>query len=473
MIIDKETERKIDEWVYEHKDEFLADLKELVSFPSVSPEGKYEGDMPFGEPCAKVLSRAGEMAKEYGFEVENMNNYCYVARLGEGEEKVGILGHLDVVPAGNDWNYPPFDMTITDSLIIGRGVMDDKGPLWSSVYAARCLKELGLTPKRTTEIFMGSDEETGMLDIEYYCEHSTPAPVVAFTPDGGYPICHGEKGIMGFVFDIPAENGNIVDFKGGTVTNVVADHAEILLSDVCFGEVEKAFEGETAFKVEKEEENVRIISTGAAVHASTPETGINAIGILAKAVLEKGFAKGGAEKALSFVADMLSSYNGEPFDAAYEDEPSGKLTHVGGVIGFEDNTLSLHIDVRYPVTVKGEDVMAKAMAHADKMGCALRGKRDSKPTYISADSDLVKTCTATVNKVMGKNWQPFTMGGGTYARHMNNAYALGAEEPDWVSPFGPYRGGMHQADECAPIELLLNTTRIYARLLLELDEIEF
>ncbi len=473
MKMTGEIEKRIDKWVDEHEGEFLRDLSRLISYHSVSCDGYLTGDNPFGDECAAALNCAMELAESYGFKAENRDNFCVVAQVGEGEEKVGVLGHLDVVPAGGDWKYSPFSMTEEHGLVIGRGVMDDKGPLWASVYGARCLKELGLLPRRQIEIFMGSDEETGMLDIDHYIETSDKLPVVAFTPDGGYPICHGEKGIMCFWLNIPMGDGNIARFSAGTVTNVVADHAEIVLTGLDLETVKNALRGEDAFKVEPDELGVRIISTGAAVHASLPENGVNAIGILAKAILAHGLAKGDAVHALEFIADMLSSYNGEPFGAAFEDEPSGKLTHVGGVVKAFEGVIHLSIDIRYPVTVNGRDVIAAATKFAESRGCTLTEKSDSHPIYIEADSDLVRTAVATVNKVMDKNWEPFTMGGGTYARHMKNAYALGAEDPDFESPFGLYRGGMHQADECAPVKLLLDTAKIYARLLLELDEIEF
>jgi len=473
MKITQDIEKRIDEWVDSHEKEYLTDLGELVGFNSTACDGRLPGDKPFGDACAAVLARAKKLAESYGFKAENRDNFCVVANLGDEDEKVGIFGHLDVVPAGGDWEYYPFGLTVQDGLIIGRGVMDDKGPLWASVYAVRCLKELDLLPRRGIEIFMGSDEEKGMLDIDHYVETSRVMPVVSFTPDGSYPICHGEKGIMNFWFDIPAGEGNIVDFTAGTVTNVVADHAELLLSGIDAAEAAAALKGDSAFTVKAEGGNTRITARGAAVHASLPENGVNAIGILAKAVLEHGFARGGAVPALQFVADVLASYNGEPFGAAFEDEPSGKLTHVGGVMTFSDNTLHLSIDIRYPVTVNGADVLAAAKAFAEKRGCGLTEKTDSHPIYIDADSDLVKLSVSTVNRVMGKDWKPFTMGGGTYARHLKNAYALGAEDPDFKSPFGLFRGSMHQADECAPIKLLLDTARIYARLLLELDELDF
>ena len=178
-MLDKSLLNRIDEWIDSHKEEYLADLARLVAVPSAANLGVAPGEFPFGEGSAAVLKTAKEMAEGYGFEVENRDNFCLVAHVGTGSEKVGILGHLDVVPCGDDWEYPPYALTrLPDGdTIVGRGVMDDKGPLWASVYAVRCLKELGVLPRRAIEIFMGGDEECGMEDVKHY-----KAPRTANTP---------------------------------------------------------------------------------------------------------------------------------------------------------------------------------------------------------------------------------------------------------------------------------------------------
>ena len=154
-----ENENRIKQWIEDHKDEFIADLSKIIAVPSVATFGVAEGEYPFGVESANVLAAAKELVESYGFPVKNLDNFCLVANVGEGEEKIGIFGHLDVVPCGNDWNYPPYQLTVDGDLLIGRGVLDDKGPLWASIFAVRCLKDLGLMPKREIEFFLGGQEE--------------------------------------------------------------------------------------------------------------------------------------------------------------------------------------------------------------------------------------------------------------------------------------------------------------------------
>lgn len=472
--MDPETEKLIDSWLCEHEKDFLSDLGELIAVPSAADMGVAEGEFPFGKNSAAALKKAGELLERYGFEYENRQNFCLVAHVGKGEEKVGILGHLDVVPCGADWTFPPFELTEHDGMITGRGVLDDKGPLWASVYALRCLKELDLMPRRQIEVFMGGDEECGMEDIKHYKATSEKLPVVSFTPDGSYPICHGEKGIMRFDVVIPNENSNIEELSGGTVRNVVADHAEALLAGVSLERAALELAGIPRISLAEEGDKIRVIATGAAVHASMPDNGVNAIGVLANALLKAGLVQGGGKKAMELLALINSDCHGAALGVPLYDEPSGKLSHVGGVIKTEDESFVLTIDIRYPVTENGGEIFAKISETFAPFGAKLQNLSDSAPTYSPADSPLVKTCMETVNSVFKReNWKPYTMGGGTYARNMPNACALGAEDPDFESPYGPFRGSIHQPDETTTVELLMNTARVYARLLLNLDEPEF
>lgn len=471
-MVSKEIEKKIDEWCDAHKEEYLADLAKLVAVDSAAEMGVLPGEYPFGEGSAKALETARKMAEEIGFKAENRDNYCVVADMGDGDEKVGIFGHLDVVPCGSEWKYPPFEMTRDGDMLVGRGVTDDKGPLWASVYSVRCLKELGLLPRRQIEIFMGGDEECGMCDIEHYIETTEKMPVISFTPDASWPICHGEKGIMRFEFLIPNEDSNIVSWDGGTVRNVVSDHSELLL-DVPYDVAGPRFEGLERVTAVADGDMTRVIGTGAAVHASMPKDGISAIDLVAKAVIASGLANDGAMKALQFVAMVDGDYNGASIGCPFEDEPSGKLTHVAGVIHLADGKFALSIDIRYPVTESGDRVIGAIREYTKNCGVEIVDLEDSAPIYISADSDFVKTTMETINQVFKRDWKPYTMGGGTYARHLNNAYAIGPEDDERESPFGPYRGGIHQPDETGSIENLMNAMKVYARLLVNLDGLEF
>lgn len=71
--------------------------------------------------------------------------------------------HMDVVPALNShqWITPPFDGTITDNLIVGRGVQDMKGVGVAHYFALKHLKDAGIQPQRTIHIVAVPDEEIG------------------------------------------------------------------------------------------------------------------------------------------------------------------------------------------------------------------------------------------------------------------------------------------------------------------------
>lgn len=472
-MLSAENEKRIEKWIEEHKEEFIADLSKIIAVPSVATFGVSEGEYPFGIESANVLAAAKELVESYGFPVKNLDNYCLVANVGEGEEKIGILGHLDVVPCGNDWNYPPYQLTVDGDLLIGRGILDDKGPLWASIFAVRCLKDLGLLPKREIEFFMGGQEECGMNDIVHYKAVSKKLPDVSFTPDGNYPICHGEKGGLRFYLAIPCKDEKIVDFCGGTVRNVVADKAVATLKNVCGKCIAEKLASNERIAVETEGDLVKITATGASVHASIPENGVNAIGVLANALLDAEIFDGEAKAAMEFLSLVNSDYNGAALGVPVEDEPSGKLTHVGGVITLDDGILNLSIDIRYPVTEDGDKLLEKITETVATYNVTVHDVGDSKPTYSPADSDLVRTCMKVIKSVFKRDhWAPYTMGGGTYARHMPNACALGPEDPDYESPFGLFRGSIHQSDESTPAQLLFDTMKVYAKLLVELDDID-
>ncbi len=472
-MLSAENEKRIENWIEEHKEEFIADLSKIIAVPSVATFGVSEGEYPFGIESANVLAAAKEIVEGYGFAVKNLDNYCLVANVGEGKEKIGILGHLDVVPCGNDWNYPPYQLTSDGDLLIGRGVLDDKGPLWASIFAVRCLKDLGLMPKREIEFFMGGQEECGMNDILYYKKVSEKLPDVSFTPDGNYPICHGEKGGLRFYLAIPCNDEKIVDFAGGTVRNVVADKCSVTLKNVCGKCLAEKLKDNSRIEIAEDGEFIKVTANGASVHASMPENGINAIGVLANALLDSEIFEGEAKTAMEFLSLVNSDYNGAALGVPVEDEPSGKLTHVGGVISLDRGILDLSIDIRYPVTEDGDKLLAKITETVEPYNVTVHDVGDSKPTYSPADSDLVRTCMKVIKSVFKRDhWAPYTMGGGTYARQMPNACALGPEDPDYESPFGLFRGSIHQADESTPAKLLFDTMKVYAKLLVELDDID-
>ena len=97
---------EIQERVKSYEEAMLNDLATLVSYNSV--QGEPQPDAPFGEVPAACLDKALEIAEGYGFTVKNVDHYAGYAEIGEGEQVIGVLAHLDVVPAGEGWKTDPF-----------------------------------------------------------------------------------------------------------------------------------------------------------------------------------------------------------------------------------------------------------------------------------------------------------------------------------------------------------------------------
>ena len=181
-------------YIRAHTDELLESLAALVRIPSV--EGVPEEHAPFGREPARALHETLALCEKLGFRTGNMDDRVGWCEYGEGEEMVAVLGHLDVVPAGDGWTETePFSGEIKNGRIYGRGTMDDKGPMVAAIYALAALKDAGFAPSKRIRLLFGTNEETGCGDMSWYVSHGGELPVYGFTPDGEYPIINGEKGI--------------------------------------------------------------------------------------------------------------------------------------------------------------------------------------------------------------------------------------------------------------------------------------
>ena len=184
--------KDIDLFIEENKENILRDIARLVAVPSI--EGEPEENAPFGAEPKKALELGLEIASELGLDTRNCENYIGYAEIpGEDKEKyIATVTHLDVVPVGEGWTKSPFEMWEKDGYIIGRGVMDDKGPSVVCLYALKYLKEKNIRLHYTVRALLGANEETGMGDVTYYLKNY-PAPAFAFSPVSDFPVCNGEK----------------------------------------------------------------------------------------------------------------------------------------------------------------------------------------------------------------------------------------------------------------------------------------
>ena len=466
---DEALKQSIDQWIEANQNDFVRDLAKLVAIPSISVEN--DGPWPFGEECKNVLDKAAEIAGEYGFTVVNHEYHCgscVVPGTGEHPKRIGMFAHLDVVPLGDGWQYPPLGCTLKDGFLIGRGVGDNKGPAICALYALRFLKEHKIELKNDVMIYFGLSEETGMKDIEYFCK-TQQIPDLCLVTDTNFPICYGEKGLLRAELNLRTD-GNLIDFHAGSVVNVIPSKAEVLLSDVSLEEVKRQLGDQEALTAEADGPHVRITATGISRHAAFPEGAVNAVQVLAAALSGTTLLQGSCADAVKGLAELTSDFYGAGADISFEDEASGKLTAVGSVVRMEAGNMKVLFDVRYPVTADGEEVSRCFGTCSEKKGFAFRVTELSRPAYQPIDRPYIPLLCDICDDVLGKHYEPYTMGGGTYSRKLPVAVGFGPGVPDAVNPFESGHGQGHQPDECVPLKMLLNGLKTYIIALLELDK---
>lgn len=456
--------------IQSYREDIIKSTQELISIRSVEEEAK--PGMPFGQGPAKALEYTLNLADEMGFETKNLDNYAGHADLGDGEEVAGVLVHLDVVPEGDGWDYPPYAGEIHDGRIYGRGTNDDKGPTIACMYAMKALKEAQVELNKKIRIIFGTNEETGWGCMRHYFQHEK-APDMGFTPDAEFPVIHGEKGII--VFNLAQKlqdqtNGLIIEsLTGGNAPNMVPDFCQAIIKGEGLDGVEEKFkdfmkEKDYPLSLEKEENQIIIKAGGISAHGSTPEKGENAISYLMAFLGEiLGADHGLGEFARVYNEKIAFQHFGQGIGCGLEDDVSGKLNFNPGMIKLENNEIRLTVNVRYPIKSSADEVY-KGIREAlkDTKLELIEGKGDTKPLYVEKDNFLVEKLMKVYRERTGDmDSQPITIGGGTYARAMDNAVA-----------FGPlFPGGedvAHQKNEYISIEDLMKISEIYAQALYEL-----
>ncbi|CDF57754.1 dipeptidase PepV [Thermobrachium celere] len=455
--------KKIDEL----KEEIVKSTQEICRIKSV--EGEPREGMPFGEGVAEALDYALKLSERLGFKTANLDGYVGYAEYGEGEDYVAVLGHLDVVPEGDGWIYPPYAAEIHDGKIYARGTMDDKGPIIAALYGLYAIKELGIKLNKRVRIIFGTNEETGSKEIGYYLSKEKP-PVLGFTPDAEFPLIYAEKGLT--VFDIVKDfkrkpsNIKVEYIKGGNRPNMVPDYCEAkikgdleYIKDVVLKHVE-----ETGHKIEfvVEEDAMIIKSYGVSAHGSTPELGKNAvmqmINLLAKMNIEDSDVK---DFIIFFDEYVGFETDGRSFGVYLEDEPSGKLSFNVGTIELNEDGVRVGLNLRYPVTFKLDDMMNPFNERIKEIGIRVENFEHQAPLYFSKEHELIKKLMKVYDDYVGKRNEPIAIGGGTYAKEMPNTVAFG--------PLFPGREDVvHQANEYISIEDLIACAKIYANAIYEL-----
>lgn len=440
-------------------DEMIDTLQKWIRVPSV--KGEAAPGAPFGKEVRSMLDMALADCEQMGFKTQNFDGYIAHADLGEGsdEDALAILAHLDVVPEGDGWKYPPYGAVIENGRMYGRGTSDDKGPAVAALYAMKAVKDVGIPLRRKVRLILGCDEESGWEDIAHYNKVAT-MPRMGFSPDASYPIINIEKGICRLELHgvLSNEGLQVIAFNNGERPNVIPGRASALVA----GDAATVAQAEAAAKkldipaeVQLTDKGVSITVTGISGHAAYPETARNANGEMLLLLRELG-----VQGDLRLLADKIGlDYKGEGLEISVSDGISGYLTCNLGIIRAGEGGVYATLDIRYPV-MTNPDMIIKNVS-ASLLGMRVEAMEVKEPHHVPAGSELVQNLLDAYHEVTGYERKCLYTGGGTYARSLQEGVAFGASFPQDEDL-------AHQANEYADIEGLYKNIKIFALAIVKL-----
>ena len=468
----------IKKWIENYKDEIIKSTQHLIQIPSViSPS--IDKMQPFGKNINDALEYVLSLANSLGFQTKNIDGYCGYVEFGEGKDLIGIIGHLDVVPEGDNWTYPPFSATIFDDKIYGRGAIDDKGPVISALYAMKYVMD-NCNVKKRVRLILGLNEENDGKCINYYKEHEE-IPSIGFSPDADFPCIYAEKSILTSCLKMDYSNFLNDDIvikevnSYNNAINVVPKICSVILkinstkinmtdfiSHIKSLIVKENFEIDI-YKIDDGE--VKLTSYGISSHSAHPELGINAISRLI-VVLHQIFYDYNIFVGLFdfFYKFINTQYNGENLKINFEDE-SGKLTLNVGDFSLKNQILKIGMNLRIPVTIPVVEIGNSFLKYSEPYMNVDFDTVSYKPAlFLSKDNILVNTLCEIYNEETNSNLEPIAIGGATYARAFDNFISFGPNFPDNPDM-------CHQTDEFISIPNLLLSCRLYIKAILALDNL--
>jgi len=443
-------------FIEENYEQMEKDLAELVSYNSVYSDD----EKPFGSQNRKVLDKAIELMNEKGFKTENVDYYAGYGEIGEGEQVIGLVCHLDIVPAGEGWNSDPFTMTKKDGILYGRGVSDDKGAAVASMYALKYLKDTNYHLKKRVRLILGCNEETGSKCIKYYVDKYGSVDM-GFTPDGDFPGIYAEKGMIGGY--LSGKDTKIIDIKGGEASNIVCKKVECKVPCGSFDETKfKNFLSENKVECEivnGEETNITVY--GVAAHGASPDLGVNAINFLLEGLYNADFNDP--------FTDFFHEYFGLCLHAEkmgfeeLKDDATNTSTNLG-LAFVENGEIKISVDMRFPIKTHVANCkgLLDKVKKGDNQYVFVNG---IEPLYFDQDTPMIKAMLKAYQDVTGdKDSRMMAIGGGTYAKSMNNIIAFGCEYEDEDNQ-------IHNANEWLRVDRFKQQVEIYIEAIKNLNEV--
>ncbi len=451
-----------------YRQEMVEVLKNFLKIESVKSES--QPNMPYGKGIFDALMFVQSTAERMDLECVNLFGHMAYVDYGYGDEMLGILTHIDVVPMGDGWTMPAFEGIEKDGRIYGRGAIDDKGPCVAALYAIKALSDNCVQLNKKVRLIFGADEESGWADMDFYKRHE-PLPDIAFSPDGEYPVINAEKGLLHVVLSVEAagdETGiSVKSFTAGTRINVVPNKAECVIA-APLSTIQKSLGnykcpiGATLSAQDGGDGLVRIQAIGRSAHGSRPEQGINAAASLLQYLGTLPLSSGKISEALYELANKIGTYyNGEPVELALSDDISGELTFNLGTLSLNDGVLKAGIDIRYPITVERKFIEEKLQKHFEAFQIHYQHTLDSH--FVPEDSPLVTALKEAYTEVTGEDAYCISIGGATYARAFENAVTFGSLFPGQPNV-------EHGPDEYIDIDSLIKNAEIIANAIIKLCE---
>ena len=454
--------QQLNNWIDTHRELIIESLCSIIKYPSVKDFASSK-ETPFGKDIADCLDYIISLGKKYGFKTKNLDGYAGIIDSEYyGDELIGILTHIDVVPSGTGWTFPPFEGTIDRGKIYGRGAMDDKGPVIASFFAMVALKECGIPLNRRLRLIMGCDEESGMSCIDHYRDVEE-IPTMSFSPDADFPLVNYEKNIFHAYYeckmnsDITIQCGervNIVpSLASATVPHNVVEIKELVDDAMKSAHIE--------YMLSSIKDGTKIEVFGKASHSSHPEKGKNALQALIY-LLTFLPLKEEDHKMIHLLYDMFAlEYNGASLSLVREDE-SGALTLNVGVMQWTHEGFEMQIDIRAPLSTTRKEIEDAINSKITGSGIICSPKtKFVDGLYVPEDDELAVKLLHAYRDFTGDFRPPIKTGGGTYARRLPNTIAFGIESPEKDSV-------MHMPDECIDIEELILDTKILAHAMMAL-----
>ena len=434
----------------DYQNKCIETIKEWVKVPSILDDNAT--DTPFGRDIDKSLDVALATCDKLGFSIyKDPQGYYGYAQVGEGEEILAILCHLDVVPAGDEskWESNPFNAEIRDGKLYGRGTQDDKGPSAAALYAVYALMEQGHTFNKRIRFIFGTDEENLWRCMNVYNEKEEKASL-GFVPDADFPLTYAEKGLLQ-AYLIGAGSDELEINVNGAF-NVVPESA--------------SYTGDKAKRVAESLEKLgfehtleanTVTALGKSIHSKDADKGENALTRLVAGLVDHF-----DHPALEFIHKYVNQdANAKALFGEIGDDMSGNLTMNVARLIINEKESRIGVDFRIPVTYDKDELVKTVIEAGQTVKLTYEEYDYLRSLYVPVESELVQTLLSVYRDLTGDMSEPISSGGATFARTMENCVAFGARTENVPVTF-------HEANENMPLENIYECMEIYAQAVLKL-----